>query len=184
MVVEVRDGGRVLPVTLVTDIGDEAFLEVFREAVLGVWARSPAAREAAFRVELEIERVAPEMLYPEGVPDPDTVLEDGEHLARFPEGAVVLTTGAASTHAWAGRSIHLGTDPLRPRTLAHEFGHLLGFTDAYLRSFEGDPADPYGVVLVEWGGIRNDLMGDPGRGPLTVQMIERLCGASAAEGAK
>ena len=68
----------------------------------------------------------------------------------------------------------LGSDPLARRTLAHEFGHLLGFTDAYLRGFEGDPAGPFGVVFVEWWGLQQDLMGDAGRGRVSRDMIARL----------
>ncbi len=73
---------------------------------------------------------------------------------------MILTTGTESTHSWQGRSILFGPAPIRRNSLAHEFGHLLGFNDAYLRGFEGDPNDPYGVVLVEWGGLLDDLMGN------------------------
>ena len=63
------------------------------------------------------------------------------------------------------------------RTLAHEFGHLLGFSDAYLRSYRGDPRDPYGVVLVEWTGLIDNLMGSPEVGRVTEGMIETLIDA-------
>ena len=63
---------------------------------------------------------------------------------------------------------------MTPRVLAHEFGHLLGFEDAYLRGYEGEPDDPHGVVLVEWVGLSDDLMGNPAGGAVTREMIETL----------
>jgi hypothetical protein len=73
-----------------------------------------------------------------------------------------------------GRNITLGPDPITRRELAHEFGHLLGFSDAYLRSYKGDPRDPYGVVLLEWTGLIDNLMGSPAVGRVTEAMIETL----------
>ena len=76
-----------------------------------------------------------------------------------------------------GRNITLGPKQTTRRTLAHEFGHLLGFSDAYLRSYEGDPRDPYGVVLLEWTGLIDNLMGSPVVGRVTEAMIETLIDA-------
>jgi hypothetical protein len=96
------------------------------------------------------------------------------HLALFPGCHFVLTTGASGTSAITGKHIVLGTDPVSSHTLAHEFGHLLGFEDAYVRGYDGDPGDPFGVVLVEWSGLKDDLMGDPGGGQVSDEMIETL----------
>ena len=71
----------------------------------------------------------------------------------------------------------MGTDSTTRRTLAHEFGHLLGFSDAYLRSYQGDPQDSHGVVFFEWTGLVDNLMGSPGSGRVTDGMIERLIDA-------
>ena len=68
----------------------------------------------------------------------------------------------------------LGPSPRSRRTLAHEFLHLLGFTDTYVRSYKGDPMDPFGVVLVEWTGLTNDLMSAPGHGRVSDEMIDTL----------
>lgn len=87
---------------------------------------------------------------------------------------MVLTTGAESTHSWQGRSILFGPAPIHRNSLAHEFGHLLGFSDAYLRGFEGDPQDPYGVILVEWTGLLDDLMGNSSSGAVSEGMIRTL----------
>ena len=96
------------------------------------------------------------------------------HLARFPAGALILTTGEDSTHAWTGHYIALGPDLVTRRTLAHEFAHLLGFRDAYLRGYDGDPHGPYGAILVEWVGLADDLMGDSEHGRVTEAMIRTL----------
>ena len=93
---------------------------------------------------------------------------------RFPAGALVLTTGAESTHAFTGRYVALGPSPVTPRVLAHEFGHLLGFDDAYVRSYQGDPRDAHGVVVIEWSGLFDDLMGAPGSGRVGARMIDTL----------
>jgi hypothetical protein len=167
-------GTRVLRVALSTDITDAEFLERFRRAVLAAFSESSAARARRFRVELTIARIAPESLYPGGPPAIGSAIDEKSHVALFPDGGLVLTTGAKHTHAFVGRYIQLGTEPTVKRTLAHEFAHLLGFKDAYLRAFEGTPEDPFGCVFVEWTGLRNDLMGSPSRGPVTVAMIDQL----------
>jgi hypothetical protein len=118
--------------------------------------------------------VAPADLYPEGAPERGAEIDGKDHRARFRDDALVLTTGAKSTHSYVGRTIQLGSTPLTPRTLAHEFGHLLGFRDAYLRAFSGDPQASFGAHLVEWTGILQDLMGDGRSGSVTDEMIGRL----------
>jgi hypothetical protein len=169
-----QDGGRALAFTLYTDIEDRDFLDQLRAAIECEFDESEAARSLRFVLELEIVVMAPSELYPEGAPGHGSTIATEEHLARFPEGAAVLTTGAESTHAWRGNSLLLGPAPVTRRTLAHELGHLLGFSDAYLRGFEGQPGGEHGVVLVEWTGVVDDLMGNPGGGKVTREMVERL----------
>ena len=157
-----------------TDIQDSTFLKQFRSAVEGVFNDSPAARQRKFRLELMLKPIAPSDLYDGAPPAPGAEIDLDAHLARFPSDALVLTTGALNTHAWTGHRILLGPDPSSRRELAHEFGHLLGFDDAYLRGFTGDPCGPHGSVLVEWSGLFDDLMGNIGSGPVTAQMISTL----------
>ena len=173
------DGERVLPVHVLTDVDDAEFLSAFAAAVTTAFTQSEAARSRRFRIELTIEGLSVAELYPEGMPEPGTLVDEDAHLARFPEGALVLTTGAVSTHSYVGRYVQLGSEPLTHRTLAHEFGHLLGFSDAYLRGYDGTPGDPFGARIVEWHGLLDDLMGDPARGRVTEAMIDRLIEAYA-----
>lgn len=171
------DGTRVLTFEVCTDIDDKAFLDTVRRAVEETYAGSAAARSLRFALDLRWRRLSADALYPEGPPAVGSEIDPDDHEQRFPKGALVFTTGAASTHAWTGRSVRLGPSPLARRTLAHEFSHLLGFDDAYLRGYEGDPRGTFGVVLVEWVGLRDDLMGNPQGGAVTVKMIETLLDA-------
>ena len=171
---ERADGRRALPVTVMTDIVDEGFLAAFREGVEAAFVESEAARQLRFAVELELRRVTPAELYPEGPPEPGSPIDPEAHMGRFPDGALVLTTGEESTHAWVGRSIALGPADVSPRTLAHEFAHLLGFRDAYLRGFDAASDERFGVVLVEWTGLQDDLMGNSKGGRVTPRMIRTL----------
>ena len=171
---ERADGRRALPVTVMTDIVDEGFLAAFREGVEAAFVESEAARQLRFAVELELRRVTPAELYPEGPPEPGSPIDPEAHMGRFPDGALVLTTGEESTHAWVGRSVALGPADVSPRTLAHEFAHLLGFRDAYLRGFDVASDERFGVVLVEWTGLQDDLMGNSKGGRVTPRMIRTL----------
>jgi len=168
------DGLRELAVSVVTDITDSVFLQAFADAVEREWNGSAAARAAKLRIVLSVTRLSPSALYPEGPPAPGASIDEAAHLKRFPPGALVLTTGAKSTHAVAARYIQLGTAAIGPRVLAHEFGHLLGFADAYLRGSEGSSAARWGYTLVEWSGLQDDLMGAPGSGRVSEAMITQL----------
>jgi len=168
------DGLRVLVLDVATDIDDEAFLDAAARAVERAYSDSEAARARRFALEVRWIRVPAASLYPEGVPARGSKLDLDDHVSRFPEGVPLLTTGAESTYAWTGKSVRLGPGELAPRVLAHEFGHLLGFDDAYLRGFEGEPGGTYGAVFVEWVGLRDDLMGNPGGGSVTAPMLDTL----------
>lgn len=168
------DGEQVLPVQIATDIDDPAFLERFRSAVDEIYNDAPAARERRFRIDVSFRYLAPEQLYPGGAPARGDPIDEKDHLRRFPEGSLVLTTGARRTHAYVGWYLQLGSEPTNPRRLAHEFGHLLGFSDAYLRASKGSPQDPFGSVLIEWTGLLDDLMGSPAHGTVSASMIDRL----------
>ncbi len=171
------DGKIVLPVSVVTDIEDSPFLDAFRDAVDAAFVHSAAARERGFAVELTLREIKPDELYPDGAPATGEQIALGEHVKRFSKGAFVLTTGASHTNVLRGRYIIFGPSPVSHRTLAHEFGHLLGLDDAYLRGYEGGVDDPFGVVLVEWTGLTNDLMGNPGEGRVSGEMVDRLIDA-------
>ncbi len=131
------------------------------------------------KVEVELHRVKTRDLYAEAeLPYHGDSINTKAHvekfIQRFGPSTLVLSTGAHRTVAEIGRSIILGPENRSPRSLAHEFCHLLGFADAYLRAFEGDPNDPAGCTLVEWTGLQNNIMGSPSRGTWTVAMEQTV----------
>jgi hypothetical protein len=60
----------------------------------------------------------------------------------------------------------LGLGPLQPRTLAHEFGHLIGFEDCYFRTLSPVAGGWLGVEIQERDNplYPDDLMCDNERG--------------------
>jgi hypothetical protein len=168
------DGEMVLPVTVCTDIEDLQFLSAFESGVREAFSLSSAAQKYRFSIELKWRIIRPETLYGGNAPRRGSEIDVGAHYALFTGCPLVMTTGAPSLNARVGKRIFLGTEPVSRRTLAHEFGHLLGFEDAYLRGFDGDPGDPYGVTIVEWTGLSPDLMGDSDGGQVSSEMIEIL----------
>ena len=160
-----------------TDIDDREFLSAFQEGVDLFFTHSAAAKSREFSVDLTIQEIPPDALYPEGVPGLGSRIDMKAHLIRFPKGALVLTTGNKKMSAVTRRAIKLGPSDVSKRDLAHEFGHLLGFDYAYVRGYSGEPTDTHGVVLIEWTGLTDDLMGNPDAGRVTEEMIDTLIGA-------
>jgi hypothetical protein len=176
-----RAGAVVARLEVATDIEDASFLRELEASVAREYTRAQAARAARLRVVLAVRVIPAPRLYPGGPPAPGAPLPDIEaHVARFPAGCVVVTTGGATTHAVVGRYLQLGGDPISRRELAHEVGHLLGFSDAYVRGTEGETGSPDGVVLVEWSGITDDLMGSPRQGRVTAAMLRPLIDSARA----
>lgn len=167
-------GGKRLPVTVCTDIEDPGFLKDFQMGVQEAFSKSAAARAQQFSVDLRWRLIGKNVLYPDTPPLRGAKIDMKAHRALFPDCLLVLTTGASSTNARVGDHIYLGTGPVSRRTLAHEFGHLLGFEDAYVRGYDGEPDAPYGAVIVEWAGLTDDLMGDSRGGQVSAEMIETL----------
>jgi hypothetical protein len=171
------DGEMTLPVTVCTDIEDSQFLSTFKTAVREVFSQSPAALEYRFSIALKWRIIRPEVLYGGNAPSRGAQINVAAHYALFVDCPLVITTGASSLNARVGERIFLSTEPVSRRTLAHEFGHLLGFEDAYLRGYDGNLEDIYGVTIVEWSGLSPDLMGDSDGGQVSSEMIETLIGA-------
>jgi len=69
-------------------------------------------------------------------------------------------------------AIVLGPHAITPRILAHEFGHLLGFRDAYVRGYEDLGKD--GFQVLEVGTDSADIMADPVAGSVQLKHFEML----------
>lgn len=173
---------------LSTDITDAAFVRAFVEAVETHWHVRQGEHE--YRVRLLASVVPPGRLYcrPTDQPAertrstaPCTPPAHGEeidlkaHVARFPDAAAVLTTGAASLQLSGSRAIVLGPHDVAPRTLAHEFGHVLGFPDAYLRGYRDRGAD--GFEVLELVPDLADIMSSPGFGSVLPRHFAGLVAA-------
>lgn len=175
-------GARNVAVPLYTDILDAAFVDSFRSAIEMHWHVRDGDDE--YRVVLTIRTISPEHLYcaPKGddkAPDehcaPATKgdhIDLEAHVARFPAGAAVLTTGAASLQLVDDRAIVLGPHDVQPRALAHEFGHVLGFPDAYLRGYKDLGAD--GFEVMELVPDFADIMMSPGAGSALLRHFREL----------
>src|SRR5262249_48521715 len=114
-------------VPLYTDIADASFVDRFRAFVERVWQIRDG--DDLWSVVVDIRPISTRQLYHEAaIPMPGAHIDLAEHIGRFPRDGAVLTTGATTTHV-LGRSINLGPHDISPNTLAHEFGHVLGFVD-------------------------------------------------------
>jgi hypothetical protein len=164
----------VVVVPFETDISDEAFLKAFRSAVEDAWRVVDGPDE--YRVVVTLRRLTPQELYRGAPPKPGEPVDLAKHLALFPEGFAVLTTGAETTHVTASRCIVLGSNDQKPRDLAHEFGHILGFKDVYFRGYKDLGAD--GLEVQEVVAEPGDLMG--GSGPVRKEQFQSLLDALAA----
>jgi hypothetical protein len=162
--IRVRREGKnrvVLQVRLYTDIEDEDYLSKARTAIEDAWHAEEDGMQYA--VEIDLHKVTADSIYRgKSVPERGEHLNLDRHVARFPEDGGVLTTGAEFTHGSVGRYVALGPGDLSPLTLAHEFGHILGFTDGYVRGYAD--LGPQGFEILELTAFFNDIMSAPREG--------------------
>jgi hypothetical protein len=89
---------RIIRVPFYTDIGDEEFLRVFKDAVEKTWRLRDGDDE--FQVEIAFTTLSPTRLYGQDKtpPKPGDRIDVGGHIALFPTDGATLTTGAVTTH--------------------------------------------------------------------------------------
>ena len=148
---EVPTGFISLPIA--TDISDSKFIKEIEGAIETHWNHSAWAKEQGVRFQIEWKHIPRNKAFSSG--------KEGlaEHLKRFPSDFAVLTTGGLTTHV-KDQALVLGLAKTNPRTLAHEIGHILGFSDCYLRTLTGQAI--FGLGVLEWDNpvYPDDLMCD------------------------
>lgn len=161
----------ILRVPLFTDIQDSRFLQGCKAAIEKRWHVIDGDDE--FRVEVLLTTLNPLDLYdPDPPPAHGTHIDLRAHMAKFPPEGGVLTTGAKSTHAMPRRSIALGPQNISTNTMAHEFGHILGFDDRYFRGYRDLGSDGYEVLEVV--PDYEDIMAAPGFGQVLRSHFELI----------
>lgn len=143
----------VVRVPVYTDIEDMEFLARAKSAIESLWQAQDG--DTLYSVAIELRQVPPKARL-------------GEHIdvktfvAMFPDDGAVLTSGSQTTYSFVGRYIALAPGDLSVRTLAHEFGHVLGFRDGYIRGYR-DLGDR-GFEILELTSVFDDIMSAPREG--------------------
>jgi hypothetical protein len=152
--VDRSEPGRVIiRVPLYTDIDDEEFLARAKAAIEQIWQAQDG--ETQYLLEIEIRKIM-------ALAERGARIDVRAHASQFPDDGAVLTTGAQATYSLVGRYIALAPGDLSTRTLAHEFGHVLGFRDGYIRGYR-DLGDR-GFEILELTSVFDDIMSAPREG--------------------
>ena len=168
---------RVLRVPLYTDIPDPAFVAGAVTAIESAWNVETDGIE--YRIELDLRTITPEELYhPDAPPEKGTHIDLTQHVARFPGDGGVLTTGSTRTYAIPGRFVSVGPSPISSGSIAHEFGHILGFTDYYLRGARDLGRAGFAIMEIVPDGL--DIMAAPSSGRVRGSHFDALIAAVTA----
>ena len=154
------DSAWIFHVPLVTDIEDREYVAAVKKIIENSWQFKDGKND--YRVELDVTYVSADALYGnEDKPSTGQKIDIRRHLKRFPLGAAILTTGALTTHVQS-HAIVLGPHPVAPQVLAHEFGHILGFRDRYVRGYRN--LGEHGFQVIEVVEDQDDIMAATARG--------------------
>ena len=144
--IQKSDGEWTFRLPLFTDIEDRDYVTAVKNIIEDTWQLIDGKNR--YRVAIDVAHVSARDLYGDNpAPKRGDRLDVSDHLKRFPAGGAVLTTGALTTHV-QNHAIILGPHPIAPRVLAHEFGHILGFRDLYVRGYSNLGENGFQVLEV------------------------------------
>jgi hypothetical protein len=176
VVIERDSHGWTFRIPLFTDIEDRDLVATVQRIIESTWQLRNAKN--SFRVKLDITYLSTDSLYADSdKPIKGEYLDILTHLGRFPSGGAILTTGALTTHV-QNYAIVLGPHALTPRVLAHEFGHILGFRDAYFRGYKD--LGENGFQIMEVVSDPSDIMAAPLTGVVLPSHFEMMLDHSDA----
>jgi hypothetical protein len=165
----------IFHVPLFTDIEDQEYVRAVKRIIENSWRLKDG--KTSFRIELDVAYVSAGTLYDDrDKPTAGKNIEIRRHLKRFPSGAAILTTGARTTHV-LDNAIVLGPHPITPQVLAHEFGHILGFRDSYVRGYTN--LGEHGFQVIEMAADRDDIMAATPQGAVRRGHFLTLLGRAA-----
>jgi hypothetical protein len=156
-------------VPVYTDIDDDEFLSKVQDVIEGSWQ----AREegVSYLLQVDFRKIPP-------LAERGQRIDVRAHAGQFPEDGAVLTTGAQTHHSLVGRYIALAPGDLATRTLAHEFGHILGFRDGYIRGYRD--LGERGFEIMELTSAFDDIMSAPRDGNVQPAHFKLLLDAAPA----
>jgi hypothetical protein len=167
----------VIHVSFYTDIEDSEFVQSVKKAIEDTWHLRSGKDE--FSIQLHFSYVSPDYQYGTQNPPPyGSRMNIQSHAEQFPADGAILTTGARTTHV-NGRAIILGPHDITRRVLAHEFGHILGFRDAYFRGYKDLAED--GFQVLEIAADLSDIMGAAATGTVLRRHYEKITSIEAAK---
>jgi hypothetical protein len=143
----------VIRVPVYTDIEDDEFLVKAKTAIEQLWEVQDS--DLKYLLEIQFRKLSP-------LAEQGARIEVRAHASKFPKDGAVLTTGAQTTHSLVGRYVALAPGDLSVRTLAHEFGHVLGFRDGYIRGYRD--LGERGFEILELTSVFDDIMSAPREG--------------------
>jgi hypothetical protein len=162
-----RTPGRiVMRVPVYADIEDQEFLAKAKRSIEDLWQARDG--ETTYCVEIDFRLVPPSA-------QPGDHIDVRAHAEHFPEDGAVLTTGAQTTYSFVGRYVALAPGDLPARTLAHEFGHVLGFRDGYIRGYRD--LGEHGFEILELTSVFDDIMSAPREGHVQVAHFKLMMDA-------
>lgn len=132
---------REIVIPVATDVSDRSFLIEVENTLDQFWNHAPAVNGIHAKLKIKWSHIAYDTFFASGM-----INLEG-HVKKFPPDSAGLTTGGLTT-AVSENVLVLAPGQLTVRTLAHEIGHWLGFTDCYFRTLSGDGL--FGIAVLEW----------------------------------